>query len=858
MRIKGLLIGFVTIGLFLPRGRGEAQDLGFRKMDFPGDEKGILAESQVWNITCTEDRILLATGDGLFSFDGARMRRIYSPGVNSLRDLAYDPVSRRLYSAGNTGYGWWQEDGMGGMNYHPLEIREYSTQLQNFWRVCIARSGCVYFQAMGRLCIYSPPSGEILCVEPSDGFRYMHEIAGEVFVQDGNGLFRILDDGSMVFVCEARDRIMNMVECGSRRIAALERTGLMVLEQGRLVPLDGAANRELSEAKVMSLAVSGDKLLVGTTRRGLYITDSQGRIVEDVKRGVDIDNATILSISTDFNGDIWLGREAGVARIDCQSNEYYLTDPRLGRVHKVVQLGEGGRLLIGSNKGAFIVDKRQIRPVPGITGPVWNTTVFDGIPYIAHDQGLFRLSGQDVAVPVFSETGVTCIVRSGAHPDMFICGTYNGLALLRKGKGGEGMEFVSYIANYSGFSQHILADQIHDMLWIRDSQRGFIRLTLNDSLTEVTERKDFLLVKGENDLIYTIQLDGEFFLCRNREAYRIDARSELVFSREGTRRLNEFCQSFGLPEDRNASGPFVLQDGSYATGLLGKIRFSYGRKCLRKSLFVSQAEVLGVRKSRLLNPGEGGRQKVPYDMNTAVIYLGGNPGGNEIEYRNSTGSGEWHRESFHQPVQIPSLPFGDHDIEFRIPDSPQTGCILRLHILRPWYLQGWAIVGYLGLLVGFALVVRSYYIRQSRKEQERIHLREDLKARSKELANISFNNAKRNRELNQIKALLTDRQTVALIDSYLSDEGDWEKSEEYFNVIYDGLLEKLKSMYPGISKTDMKICVYTKLNLSTKEIADIMNVSVRSVEMARYRLRKRLNLPPGADIAQMLKDIEKP
>jgi hypothetical protein len=37
-----------------------------------------------------------------------------------------------------------------------------------------------------------------------------------------------------------------------------------------------------------------------------------------------------------------------------------------------------------------------------------------------------------------------------------------------------------------------------------------------------------------------------------------------------------------------------------------------------------------------------------------------------------------------------------------------------------------------------------------------------------------------------------------------------------------------------------------------------MNVSVRSVEMARYRLRKRLNLPPGADIAQMLKDIEKP
>ncbi len=134
-------------------------------------------------------------------------------------------------------------------------------------------------------------------------------------------------------------------------------------------------------------------------------------------------------------------------------------------------------------------------------------------------------------------------------------------------------------------------------------------------------------------------------------------------------------------------------------------------------------------------------------------------------------------------------------------------------------------------------------------------MKADLKSKSKELANINFNNAERNRQLHEIKSMLTDRKTVALIDRYLADESDWEKSEEYFNVIYDGLLEKLKAMYPGISKTDMKICVYTKLNLSTKEIADIMSISVRSVEMARYRLRKRLGLPPGQDIGEMLKGL---
>ena len=53
----------------------------------------------------------------------------------------------------------------------------------------------------------------------------------------------------------------------------------------------------------------------------------------------------------------------------------------------------------------------------------------------------------------------------------------------------------------------------------------------------------------------------------------------------------------------------------------------------------------------------------------------------------------------------------------------------------------------------------------------------------------------------------------------------------------------------------MKLCVYTKLNLSTKEIANLMNISVRSVEMARYRLRKRLNLPAGQSINELLKKL---
>ncbi|MGM9785286.1 MAG: helix-turn-helix transcriptional regulator [Candidatus Cryptobacteroides sp.] len=152
-------------------------------------------------------------------------------------------------------------------------------------------------------------------------------------------------------------------------------------------------------------------------------------------------------------------------------------------------------------------------------------------------------------------------------------------------------------------------------------------------------------------------------------------------------------------------------------------------------------------------------------------------------------------------------------------------------------------------------------------EIERENLRNELKYKGQELANITLNNSRRN---NLINDLITKLQTInsyedteeirknssALIrelETQLKDESDWHKSEDYFNTIYDGLLDRLKSSYPTLSKTDLKLCVYIKLNMSTKEIADLMNISPRSVEMARYRLRKKLGLKPEEEILSLLK-----
>jgi len=55
---------------------------------------------------------------------------------------------------------------------------------------------------------------------------------------------------------------------------------------------------------------------------------------------------------------------------------------------------------------------------------------------------------------------------------------------------------------------------------------------------------------------------------------------------------------------------------------------------------------------------------------------------------------------------------------------------------------------------------------------------------------------------------------------------------------------RLKSRHPSLTNYDLRLCTYLKSNLSTKEIATLLNITPDSVKKAKHRLRKKLNLTP--------------
>ena len=80
------------------------------------------------------------------------------------------------------------------------------------------------------------------------------------------------------------------------------------------------------------------------------------------------------------------------------------------------------------------------------------------------------------------------------------------------------------------------------------------------------------------------------------------------------------------------------------------------------------------------------------------------------------------------------------------------------------------------------------------------------------------------------------------IEQNNTSEMDWELFKVQFDNLYPGFFQDIEAKHPNLTQNDLRLCAFLKLNLSSKEIAGLVKISPKSVEVARVRLRKKLNL----------------
>lgn len=221
-----------------------------------------------------------------------------------------------------------------------------------------------------------------------------------------------------------------------------------------------------------------------------------------------------------------------------------------------------------------------------------------------------------------------------------------------------------------------------------------------------------------------------------------------------------------------------------------------------------------------------------------------------------------------------------------------------INILPPWYATIWAKIFYLlvfvsGLYFLYRWLKKKFRLQRAKYEEEQkrllyIHeleinknesemvalrnekLEAEINYKNSELASSAMHLVKKGELLTKVKAELTqvmkgmdNAHAVAELKKMirtLSDDDnmdkEWENFTKHFDKVHSDFVVGLKEKHPTITGNEVKLCAYLRMNLSTKEIAQLMNISVRGVEISRYRLRKKLQLPSDINLFDYLINIQ--
>lgn len=298
-----------------------------------------------------------------------------------------------------------------------------------------------------------------------------------------------------------------------------------------------------------------------------------------------------------------------------------------------------------------------------------------------------------------------------------------------------------------------------------------------------------------------------------------------------------------------------------------------------------------IRNSSILNEGE-----FKYDENNITItytvseynkYIN-----TEYQYLLKGLDNEWSEWDSKSTVNFKNLSPGTYTfkVKAKIANSlPENVAVYTFTILKPWYLTNLALFVYFLLALYLAYFINKkykvYYQRQREKliEENNLllelnelensrqlmmvkneQLTKDVDSKNKELAVSTMNLIEKNKLLALIKDDLNKtseegnrslKSVISTITQNINEEDSWILFRDAFDTADKDFLKKVKQAHSLLTPNDLRLCAYLRLNLSSKEIAPLLNISVRSVEIKRYRLRKKMDLPHEQGLVEYILNI---
>jgi AraC family transcriptional regulator, chitin signaling transcriptional activator len=659
--------------------------------------------------------------------------------------------------------------------------------------------------------------------------------------------------------------------------------------------------------------VSEDEFVIATVKNGIIHYNSENQTAKIYNRNSGLQNNTVLAMAL-RKGKLWLGLDNGIDAISLDSPINFYTDDsgELGAVYDLAFFNSS--LYLASNTGVYELKDNVLEIVEGAEGHTWNLEVLGEELYANHNTGTYRIEGNRF-LPIEERTGSFEITgMPGEHTGKFLIGNYTGLSIFDPGNGEivevQGVNFPvkkmilesdgtiwashpyegvykigaardltkrAYVEKIGDTSkvQVFKADvfKLNNQIGILQDNEWYKYNTFLDSLVPFPELQSFknhrLLLEDRhgywftntenNSIVYTnfkdLQINLAFRELNNRlvkgneNLIKVSDSLYYITLNDGFGRINlpALLRSKGAEE---ISDPFIieLQDISEKYDLTGRpaIPFRQGREIkFRTGLPDSDATDLFYE---LEGPGN----------------MKGKVENGQVTFQNLS-NGEYRIKMFAMSAQ----------------GNSSNVSSLAFEILPPWYLS--TVMKFFYFLLLLALVGFIYWMNRLKLKKHRLLLEQKFKkeheerlnklekerllneidSKRKELANTTLISAKKNEVLMEIQGELNKdkekfsnqfrlKHIMNKINNAIKSKDEWKVYETNFNELHEDFFKELLQAYPNLSNKDLKLCSYLKMNLSSKEIAPLMGISVRGVEVHRYRLRKKMGLDSKENLTNFM------
>lgn len=885
-----------------------AQDAPYIRNFTPADYG---CRNQNWSLAQSPETGWVYAGNngGMLECDGARWQVYSLPENQTVRAVATG-MRGEVFCGGFAEFGYWKTGPDGQLHYHSLSAGVHSDRLgkEEIWHI-VVRKDFVLFQSFST--VYKYDYQQVAILKPPNSIMFAHDIYGRILVPViGRGIYELLPDNTFQFLpgTEAlSDKIVQfMVPGGKGGIwAGTTNYGIFQIAQGKCLPLNHPLNSTFKQYQLnKAVALKQGGWVIGTILNGAYILDSLGQLRFHLNRENGLQNNTVLALNEDREGNLWIGLDRGIDLVNLRSPLTFFTDQtgKIGTLYSAARWN--GQFYVGTNQGVFVRNSGGFSLVEGTQGQVWELKVFDKQLLCGHNAGTFELSGT-YARKISDTTGGWCTIRVPDRNGILLQSTYTGLIVFHRSASGNWI-LSNRVKGFTEPLKKIVFDASGN-LWGVHPNKGLYRIQLDAALSQVINYRLFTKADGlpTDFQLDILRLDKDLVVNANAVPLLVeDLNRHVKFSAvTGIQQKQKWLPGFKgdyfavdssgvqlhtgaktytlrlslVPNFENivALSPeeylFCLENGF---ALLNKKNLDLIPVENKPRCQLRRLEITG---GQSFIPGPG--LSVPFKNNSIHFYFAsaGFERTPNFSWKLDGYAAAWSGWQTNPEKEFTNLPSGKYVFHVRS-DTGGAEASYSFQIEKPWYLSAWAVLCY--GFVFIALIGFGEKTSRNRLDRQRLQLEEDkrleltrqrnkaereklaleVENKNRELSNAALNLIRKNEVLQRLRddLLLAKgdprslQQLARLIDRHLEGDHDWELFEESFNRVHDQFFKRLMQEFSDLTPGDMRLAAYLKMNLSSKEIAPLLNISVRGVENKRYRLRKKLNLPEDANLTEFI------